>query len=275
MSVSISAALLPPSGALAAGIARLHYVHHSVGIWTQASAYRSGRSLGHPAEVATAGLSKSLGSLAHSSVPNIVVSSVALHCLGTMGGPPSLGPKATLAGLQCLSLARPPIVPIKPAKNGKRSHRPSVSPQLLAKLAVDRAIALAGKPGLQLAPARVGLTGLDTFFWVAPRPRPVVAQAAVPGLRVTARAHPVQYIWHFGDGGEAVTVGPGRPWTRTHPGSIAHDYQTRARYAVSVQIIWKANWRIGAGRWRSLGTFVTSSARSFPVRQAVAVLVKS
>jgi hypothetical protein len=192
-----------------------------------------------------------------------------------MGGPPSLGPKATLAGLQCLSLARPPIVPSKPANKSKRSKKPAVSPQLLAKLAVDRAIALAGKPGLQLAPARVGLTGLDTYFWVAPRPRPIAAQAAVPGLRVTARARPVQYIWRFGDGGQAETFGPGRPWTPSHLGSIAHDYQTRGRYAVSVEIIWSASWRIGPGRWRELGTFVTSSTRSFPVRQAVAVLVKS
>jgi hypothetical protein len=178
-------------------------------------------------------------------------------------------------GLQCLSVPGLPTVPIKPAKKGKRTTRPSVSPEVLAQLAVDRTIALAGKPGLQISPARVGLTGLDSYFWVAPAPRPVIALAAVPGIVVTARAHPVQFLWHFGDGGEMVTTGPGRPWTRTRPGSIAHQYQARGRYPVSVQVLWIANWRVGQGQWRSLGTFATTATRSFPVRQAVAVLVRS
>ncbi|MDP9233940.1 MAG: hypothetical protein M3P01_05250, partial [Actinomycetota bacterium] len=148
-----------------------HLVRNPAAIFAKATSYREPRSSGALISPVAASL-RANGRLSVGSVPTIVVSPLALHCLGTMGGPPSLGPRATLAGLQCLSLARPPIVPSKAANKSKRSKKPSVSPQVLAKLAVDRAIALAGNPGLQLAPARIGLTGLDTYFWVAPRPRP-------------------------------------------------------------------------------------------------------
>jgi hypothetical protein len=78
-------------------------------------------------------------------------------------------------GLQCLSVPGTPSLPTKRAKKGKGSKRPMVAPQVLAQLAGNRAIALAGKLGLHLSPARVGLTGLDTYFWVAPAPKPLTA----------------------------------------------------------------------------------------------------
>ncbi|MDP9226957.1 MAG: hypothetical protein M3P18_24555 [Actinomycetota bacterium] len=119
------------------------------------------------------------------------------------------------------------------------------------------------------------MTGLDSYFWVSPRPQPVAAEAAVPGMTVTARARPAQYLWRFGDGAELVSYGPGRPWIRHRPGSIAHEYQARARYVVSVQVIWQASWRVGSGGWRGLGFFSTTGSVPYPVRQAVAVLVGS
>jgi hypothetical protein len=254
-----------------------HFQNDRVGVLSTATSYsRPSRTnmSPEPKQAESLGGAGELGSR-NLSAPTVVVSPVALHCLSATGTSPSLGPRGTLMGLQCLSVPGLPSLPTKPAKNGKRSKRPTVSPQVLAQVAVDRAIALAGKPGFHLSPARVGLTGLDTYFWVAPPPRPVSAQAAVPGVRVTAQARPVQYMWRFGDGEHLVTSGPGRPWTRTRPGSIAHQYQTRSRYAVSVQVMWVATWRIGAGHWRPLGTFATEATRSFPVRQAVAVLTKS
>ncbi|MEA2506956.1 MAG: hypothetical protein QOH48_1574 [Actinomycetota bacterium] len=174
------------------------------------------------------------------------MSQLALRCLTQIGGRPSLGPKGTLAGLQCLSVpvsvARRVVAPKK--KKHQKAQAPSVA--LLARLAMDRAIALAGEPGLQISPSRVGLTGLDTYFWIAPAPRAIAAQASVPGVAVTARARPVQYVWKFGDGAPKVTSTPGRPWTPAHPGTIAHQYQTRSRYRITVQIIWRATWRIGS-----------------------------
>jgi hypothetical protein len=207
--------------------------------------------------------------------PRFPVSQLALHCLTQIGGPPSLGAKATLAGLQCLSVPVAVVRQTVNQKKGKHAKPPAPSVALLARLAMDRAIALAGEPGLELAPSRVGLTGLDTYFWIAPAPRPIAAQARVPGVALTARARPVQYLWTFGDGTHKVTSTAGRPWTPARPGTIAHQYQARSRYTVTVQIVWSATWRIGSGEWRTLGTFATRASRPFPVREAVAALVKS
>jgi hypothetical protein len=274
-----AAILLLPSGAAARDGRGVSFMTRpQAGVSSLASTYISS-SPALPSTRATdvqssSSLTAFSDSISHSA-PTIVVSQVALHCLSATGTSPSLGPRGTLMGLQCLSVPGLPTLPTKPAKKGKQSKRPRVAPQVLAQVAVDKAIALAGKPGLHISPARVGLTGLDTYFWIAPPPRPLSAQASVPGVTVTAHARPVQFVWRFGDGDHLVTSEPGRPWTRTRPGSIAHQYQTRARYAVSVQVMWIATWRIGGGQWRPLGTFATEAARSFPVRQAVALLTKS
>ncbi|MCA1674211.1 MAG: hypothetical protein LC799_19145, partial [Actinobacteria bacterium] len=70
------------------------------------------------------------------------------------------------------------------------------------------------------------------------------------------------------------TSGPGRPWTRSRDGTIAHLYERRGSYDVGVEVIWQARWRIGDGEWQPLGYFSTSDATDYPVRQIVALLVK-
>lgn len=156
----------------------------------------------------------------------------------------------------------------------KKKTKARPTPEQLAAAAADRAIALAPRPRLRMAPSAVGLTGLPSYFWVRPRPQPIRAVAEVPGLRVEAEARPVQYVWDFGDGAERVTTYPGRPWRRQRPGNIAHTYERRDRYEVSVEVIWEARWRIGAGPWRHLGFFSNSDADDYPVRQVVAVLAR-
>ena len=79
------------------------------------------------------------------------------------------------------------------------------SPEQLAAIAADEAMSLAESPQLEMAPGAIGLTGLDSFFWLDHAPRPVVATAEAPGLSVTAEAHPIRYVWRFGDGAERTT----------------------------------------------------------------------
>jgi hypothetical protein len=133
---------------------------------------------------------------------------------------------------------------------------------------------LAEDPALEIAPSRIGLTGLDSFFWLAEEPRPVQATASAGGLSVTAEARPVQYVWDFGDDTDKVTEEPGRPWTRWRDGNVAHMYEKRARYEVAVEVVWSARWRIGAGAWEPLGFFSNSDSRPYPVRQMIAMLVR-
>ncbi|HEY7874808.1 MAG TPA: hypothetical protein VIG64_06765 [Actinomycetota bacterium] len=177
---------------------------------------------------------------------------------------------------ECLlaSLAPPPD------DDGDRNRRrrgrpPRPSPEELARIAADRAIALAPKPRMRLAPRAVGLTGLASYFWLARRPRPITASAGVPGLTVTAQARPVQFVWDFGDGAEKTTRKSGRRWRARRPGNIAHVYQTRGRYRTTVEVIWEARWRVGGGSWRPLGYFTNSDSRRYRVRQVIAVLVRS
>jgi hypothetical protein len=140
-------------------------------------------------------------------------------------------------------------------------------------VAIDRAMARAEPPKLQVAPGAVGLTGLESYFWLARRPPDVSATAELPGLAVTAAASPVQFVWDFGDGFDHVSLTHGRPWTAGRPGNIGHLYETRGRYEISVEVIYEARWRINSGPWQPLGYFSNSDARPYPVRQMRAVLV--
>ncbi len=156
----------------------------------------------------------------------------------------------------------PPDAPAAPA-----------SSEDIALLLLDEAVATAASPDLRIAPSRVGLTGLDSFFWTDP-PRPIQVTATVPGLTVTAEARPRQYVWDFDDGNSRTTTRAVRPWTRRHSGTIRHTYESRGAYDVALEVVWEARWRAGTGEWRHLGYFTTSDSVEYPVRQIVALLVK-
>lgn len=172
----------------------------------------------------------------------------------------------------CVSFLSP--APAAPRQRGRGPRNPRPSPEQLASSLYDRVISLAPRPELDAAPGRVGLTGLESFFWVARDLEPVTATAGVRGLSVTAEARPVRYLWDFGDGATTETQGPGRPWTRSRPGSVSHLYETKGRYEATVEVVWAARWRVGQGPWRALGYFTTTGSLDYPVREMVAVLVR-
>ena len=172
-------------------------------------------------------------------------------------------------------LCRPGASPPSTGPRSKRGKPAPPSPELIARMLADRALALAPDPQLQVAPGRVGLTGLDSYFWLGNELQPITATATVPGVTVTAEARPVQYLWNFGDGNDTVTYQPGRPWRRGRPGDISHMYETRGAYRVGVEVIWEARWRLGSGAWSHLGYFSNSDARRYPVREMIALLVRS
>ena len=165
--------------------------------------------------------------------------------------------------------------PPRPTVADTRAPRRPPSPEEVARRLTDRAIRIAPRPQLRLTPARRGLTGLPSYFWLAQRPRRIQAGAGAGGVTVTAQARPVQYVWTYGDRTDAVTRRPGRRWTRARAGSIHHTYETKGRYDLTVEVIWHARWRIGAGGWRSLGFFSNSDTRGYRVRSIVPVLVRA
>lgn len=149
------------------------------------------------------------------------------------------------------------------------------SPQQLAWIAADQAMAVAERPDLRIAPGRVGLTGLRSFFWLEHAPPRVWATASVPGVLVTAEAFPIRYGWAFGEGEAKSTTGIGRPWSRRGAGAISHMYERRGTYQVTVDVIWQARWRIGTGPWMHLGYFSNQTARDYPVREMVSRLTRN
>ncbi|MGH2791804.1 MAG: hypothetical protein ACRDJ0_12595 [Actinomycetota bacterium] len=139
---------------------------------------------------------------------------------------------------------------------------------------IDRVIELVAAPDLELAPAEVGLTGLETYVWID-APEDVLVTAVAGGTTVQARAFPSQYLWAWGDGDDTLTYDSGRPWTRHQPGTIEHIYETRGRYDLSVEVVWEAQWRIGGGPWQPLGFFSLSDTVDYPVRQIQSRLTRT
>lgn len=178
--------------------------------------------------------------------------------------------ESSVAG--CISFVSPEPAPAPGPRGPQRTARPS--PEALAQAAFDRVISLAPRPDLGIAPARIGLTGLPSYFWVASDLRPIAATAGVPGLTVTAEAQPVRYLWDFGDGSTRSTRHPGRPWTRRRDGNVGHLYETKGRYEAEVTVVWAARWRVNGGAWRDLGYFSTTGSVDYPVREMIAVLVR-
>lgn len=167
------------------------------------------------------------------------------------------------------------LPPPEPLVAGRRVRRNRESPEQIANRFMDRAIALAPKPQLRITPRARGLAGLESYFFLAERPRSIRAQANAGGLVVTAEARPVQYVWTFGDGSDDVTRHHGRRWTKKRPGNIDHIYEAKHRYRVRVEVIWRARWRIGLGPWRTLGYFSNSDSAPYRVGELVPVLVRS
>jgi hypothetical protein len=155
---------------------------------------------------------------------------------------------------------------------GSGNGPPAPSPQAVAAVLADRALSLAPAPRIRVAPRRLGLVGLESYFWVDP-PRPVRASAGVAGVVVTAEARPWRYIWHFGDGTRRVTTTPGTPWRPGRPGEIAHVYERAGLHTLAVKTVWEARWRVAGDAWRRLGFFTKNGTRPYRVRQVVALLV--
>ena len=175
------------------------------------------------------------------------------------------------SGVECASFEAPS--PDKPGK--KNLPRPQApSPEQIAAVLFDRAVALAPDPNLRVTPDGLGLTGLPTFVWLAEPPDPLTATAAAGPVVVTAQAYPASYEWDFGDGGATTTHGSGRRWTPRKRGSIAHTYEVAGRYDLSVAVRWTARWRVGDGPWRPLGVFATSDSRPYAVREVLSWLVR-
>jgi hypothetical protein len=250
--------LLNPAEALAGGSARIAQGFRTAGVKASATATysrpsRQSAARGYSAEQ-VAGVRYSRGVVLAPLVGQVLC-----------GHDPRIP-----GGLTCAlsPLPRPQVA------DAPRRRRPP-NPEDVARALADRTIALAPRPQLRFAPARRGLTGLPSYFWLAQRPQPIVARAGAGSVTVTAEARPVQFVWNYGDGTDHATRGPGRRWTKKRLGTIKHTYEGKGRYPLEVEVIWQARWRMSLGPWRSLGYFSNSTSRTYRVRSMVPVLVRA
>lgn len=258
VSVSTAQPAMAANGSEASAIVVTHGSRSAPGVEAGASGYWDPSPGGSSRSSAA---SRDSESISRSSAPPVRL--LPTSCLGSSANAGDF--IVSMNKNSCVAAAaRPPSAPDPGV--------PLPSPIELAWIAADRAASFAEWPELRVAPSRIGLTGLRSYFWLARHPRPVTAGASVPGMTVTAYAEPVEFRWDFGEGGGRSTSHSGRAWTRRRPGNIAHMYETRGSRTIAVEVIWQARWRINGGAWQHLGYFSNGDERTYPVRQMVAML---
>ncbi|HEX6547520.1 MAG TPA: hypothetical protein VF134_02110 [Candidatus Dormibacteraeota bacterium] len=131
-------------------------------------------------------------------------------------------------------------------------------------------------PSVQINPWPAGLTGLDSYFWLSPRPASVYNVEYVGSTEYVVSSRPEQVTWVFGDGGEdfySVPAGFGQAYPM--PATVVHRYQTQSAggYPVSAIITYARSWEVlSGGTW--LGPYgmdiveVMAGPVFYPVRQA-------
>ncbi len=117
-----------------------------------------------------------------------------------------------------------------------------------------------------------GLTGLASWFWLAPANVTMPPASATAGpLTVTVRAALLDALWDFGDGtrgDSGLNLGQAYP----QQSSIGHVYQTDtyqqpSGYQVLATLRFGVWYSVNAGPWRFLGTKAKSYSLSYAVNQ--------
>jgi hypothetical protein len=118
----------------------------------------------------------------------------------------------------------------------------------------------------------IGLTGLQSWFWLRPGTASMPAVSATAGpLTVTVRAVLMDALWDFGDGSRAdAGLDLGQPYPRESV--IRHIYQTdtfqrAGGYQVHATLRFGVWYSVNSGPWRFLGTKAKSYSLAYPVNQ--------
>jgi hypothetical protein len=129
-------------------------------------------------------------------------------------------------------------------------------------------------------PGRIGLVGLDSWFWLDPAPH-VVTVHEFSGTDYAITATPVSTAWDFGDGGGVDVVGAsayGRPYPQRS--TITHVFEAHRQqgYEVQASVRYAVTWTASvAGHIEThpMGAFVqTAVPLRYPVEQAQPELLR-
>ncbi len=176
---------------------------------------------------------------------------------------------------------------------GGTAGGPRLNPAAIAAALAARLDLFAGRIQASPSASRGGLTGVHSWFWLAPAPRREGLSISLGGERVSVTAVP-SVEWRFGDGA-ALFGGPGRPYAPGPPpmDAIRHLYETRCLpgdlgrnpyvlsscgmhgYSIAALVHWRITFEasgpiVASG---SLPSRTTTTGRAYPVSEARAFLV--
>ena len=123
-------------------------------------------------------------------------------------------------------------------------------------------------------PQTRGLTGLETWFWVAGYTGAPIADTVTQfGLHVDVEAVPASVSWDFGDGATARGLGLGSAPPRRS--TVVHTFEVRARPAFTLRalVMLSVRWRLNGGPWQALDPVVRTATRAYSVVASRAALV--
>jgi hypothetical protein len=139
-------------------------------------------------------------------------------------------------------------------------------------------------PAISVAanPQRIGLVGLDSWFWLSPTPRPVTVHEVDGGTDYAITATPISADWDFGDGVHAFftdAASYGQPYPQQS--SITHSYEAHNQggYLVGASVRYALTWTaVIAGQHVGpypMGTLPAAAIPlRYPVEQAQPVLLR-
>jgi hypothetical protein len=139
-------------------------------------------------------------------------------------------------------------------------------------------------PQIAANPRTAQLVNLPTWLWLDGGWQNVSATASVPGVSVTATAHPRSVTWSMGDGATVTCVRAGTPY---HPEvdplssspDCGHTYRHSSAaepgqtYAVSATVHWAVMWA-GAGQNGAFPGLTTTSTVRFRVEESQALNIR-
>ncbi|MGH2768080.1 MAG: hypothetical protein ACRDIF_03875 [Actinomycetota bacterium] len=138
---------------------------------------------------------------------------------------------------------------------------------------------LIAMPGVTIgiSPRSVGVTGLESWFWVEGYSGQTISEARrVFGRLVEVEAAPSAYVWDFGDGSSSVvTASLGLPYPRRS--EVTHTYWSTNHdpgYTVSVRFILDVRWRVEGGAWLEAAPVERTASTKYLVDEVRSVLVR-
>jgi hypothetical protein len=114
--------------------------------------------------------------------------------------------------------------------------------------------------GTTPGPGAIGLVNMPVWLWVTKTENtwgPIIREASVPGLTVTATAQVKSITWTMGDGQTVSCEGPGTPYDKAYgvkeSPTCGHHYrktsreQPNCRYTVTARADWDITWQSTLG----------------------------